>query len=55
MKWRKCNIVLKLKQNSLCVEAGYAIDKLCTSQVTKNSVGGSNLGSCFALSQTSHE
>ena len=45
----KCNSVLKLKQSSLCGEAGYPISKSCGGQVTKKYVGGSNLGYCCAL------
>ena len=55
MKWQKCNSVLKLKQNSLCGDAGYAIGKLCAGQGTKNCVGGSRLGRCCDQSQTSRE
>ena len=42
VKWLKYNSVLKLKQNYLCGEAGYAISKSCTNQVTQKCVGGYN-------------
>ena len=56
VKWQKCNSVLKLKQNfPLRGEVGYAIGKLCIGQVTKNCVGGSNLGCCCTPIQASRE
>ena len=55
MKRRKCNCLWKLKQNSLCGEAGKAICKLRVDQVTKNCVGGSSWRYCCVPSKTSHE
>ena len=39
--WKR-NSLFKPKQNSLCGEAGYAINNLCAGQATKKRVDGTN-------------